>query len=107
MVNRFMRVIVFFDLPVKSSEDKRCYTQFRKNLIKNGFMMIQYSVYVRVARNYDDAKKYISRLKSFVPDRGAVRAMLVTEKQYTSIELLVGEKLREENLLDTKDILEL
>ena len=44
MVNRFMRVMVFFDLPVKTKKDRKAYTDFRKFLIKDGFIMVQYSV---------------------------------------------------------------
>lgn len=57
MINRFMKVIVFFDLPVSTKEKRKQYSQFRKNLIKSGFIMVQFSVYARTVRNNDDAKK--------------------------------------------------
>ncbi len=107
MNNRFMRIIVFFDLPVTSKKDRKAYTDFRKFLIKDGFIMIQYSVYAKTARNYDDAKKHYAIIKKNVPSKGAVRAMIVTEKQYGSIEILAGERMESENLLDNKDIIEL
>ena len=107
MVNRFMRVMVFFDLPVKTKKDRKAYTDFRKFLIKDGFIMVQYSVYSRTVRNHDDAEKHCRIIEKNVPPNGAVRALIVTEKQYTSMRLLVGEKLATENLLDKSDILEL
>lgn len=107
MTNRFMRILVFFDLPVTSKKDRKAYADFRKFLIKDGFSMIQYSVYAKTTRNYDDAKKHYAVIKSHVPSRGAVRAMIVTEKQYASIEILAGERMEHENLLDNKDIIEL
>ena len=104
---RFMRVMVFFDLPVKNKKDRKAYTDFRRDLIKNGFTMVQYSVYSRTVKNQDDAAKYERIVEGIVPPRGAVRMMTVTEKQYASIRILAGERMKSEKLLDTKDILEL
>ena len=102
-----MRVIVFFDLPVSTKTKRKEYAKFRKNLINTGFSMLQFSVYVRTVRNNDDAQKYVRRIKTFVPPEGSVRIMVVTEKQFDSMEIVVGEKTKEENYLDTKDIIEL
>ena len=65
MYNRFMRIIVMFDLPTATTEDKREYLHFRTGLIKLGFDMLQFSVYSRITRNNDDARKYITKLKQF------------------------------------------
>jgi len=102
-----MRIMVFFDLPVVSRDERRQYCEFRKYLINDGYDMIQYSVYCRITRNHDDAYKHIQRLKGNLPKRGSVRAMLITEKQYTSMMLLVGEKTATENLLMPEELLEL
>ncbi len=88
----FMRIILFFDLPVVTEEERRIYSLFRKRLIKSGYMMIQYSVYSKIFSNRDSAQKHISTLKNFVPKKGSIRIMLVTEKQYTRMEILVGNK---------------
>ena len=107
MDNRFMKIIVFFDLPVTTKQKRKEYAKFRKSLVSEGFLMMQYSVYTRTVRNNDDAKKYVARVKSFLPSEGSVRIMTVTDKQYNSIEIAVGKKWEEENLLDSKDIIEL
>lgn len=107
MVNRFMRIMVFFDLPVKTKKQKKQYTDFRRYLIKDGYTMVQYSVYSRTVRNFDDAKKHVERIRQNIPSEGSVRIMTVTEKQYASMEILVGEKWKQEELLDTKQVLEL
>ena len=106
MYNRTMRIIVFFDLPVTNNKDRKNYTAFRKALIKEGFSMMQFSVYVRIVRNHDDARKYLNRVKNFLPPIGSVRAMIVTEKQYNSMILLVGEKTATEQFLTSDDIIE-
>lgn len=63
MSYRFMRVLVMFDLPTETSENRRNYTKFRKYLIKSGFMMMQQSVYVRLALNQTNAKGMIDSVK--------------------------------------------
>ena len=69
--------------------------------------MMQFSVYTKIARNHDDAARCVERLKRSLPRVGSVRVLTVTEKQYASMLLLVGEKTKEENFLQTKEILEL
>lgn len=107
MINRFMRIIVLFDLPVSTSKLRKEYTKFRKFLIQDGFFMLQFSVYTKIARNHDDAAKHVARVEKNLPQVGSVRAIVITEKQYTSMYTLVGEKTAEENFLATNDILEL
>lgn len=46
-----MRIIVYFDLPVETTEDRRQYSTFRRYLISQGFIMIQKSVYSKIALN--------------------------------------------------------
>lgn len=85
-----------FDMPVITAEDRRRYSQFRKKLIDDGFIMIQFSVYVRICKNLDDVIKHTSRVKSFAPPRGNVRLLQVTEKQYEQMIMLRGIKHDEE-----------
>lgn len=107
MINRFMRIIVFFDLPVVSKSQRRTYSRFRKSLINMGFDMLQFSVYARTTRNNDDAKKYVGMVNASKPPEGSVRVLTITEKQYASMILLVGERTATEDFLQTKEILEL
>ncbi len=105
MINRFMRILVFFDLPVSTREKRKQYANFRKFLIKDGFSMIQFSVYSRVTRNSDDAAKHKALIRRNLPPEGSVRVMTVTEKQYESMDLLIGDRTSDEKFLDTNDIL--
>jgi len=91
-----MRVMVFFDLPVTTKKDRKVATDFRKFLIKDGYYMVQFSVYARVCNGLDAAEKHIKRLEIAVPDSGSVRAMIVTEKQYESMYVLTGKLKKEE-----------
>ncbi len=96
-----------FDLPTATTEDKREYMHFRKGLIKLGFDMLQYSVYSRITRNNDDARKYINKVKGILPSVGSVRVLQVTEKQYSGMIIMLGDKIPTENLLNTEDLIEL
>ena len=87
-----MRVIVFFDLPAETLENKRNYRQFRKFLIKKGFMMLQESVYCKIALNQTVANAIVGAVKSNKPDDGLVQMLVITEKQYSRMEYVVGEK---------------
>ena len=86
-----MRIIVFFDLPVTTKVQRRVATQFRNFLLKDGYHMMQFSLYARVCNGLDAVEKHKKRLYSNVPDNGCVRLLVITEKQYESMEILVGK----------------
>ncbi len=96
MNNAFMRIIVFFDLPVTSKAQRRSATQFRQALLKDGYYMIQFSVYGRLCANRESATYHEGRLLCSVPANGSVRVMTVTEKQYTNMRILSGDVVPEE-----------
>lgn len=85
-----MRIIVMFDLPVVSAHDRREYSKFRKYLIKNGFLMLQESVYCRLIPNSTMADSVIENLRKNKPANGLVQALKVTEKQFGRMEYIVG-----------------
>lgn len=91
-----MRIMVFFDLPTKTKTHKRAYTHFRKFLIKDGYDMLQWSVYARIVNGSDDAKTHLKRLVSNLPKEGSVRCLQVSEKQFTAMKILVGTKTTQE-----------
>ena len=86
-----MRLMVFFDLPTATSENRRIYRRFRKDLILNGFFMLQESVYCRMVINEAMAKSVVARIESFKPPQGMVCAMIITEKQFAGISFIVGD----------------
>lgn len=90
MSYRFMRVVVLFDLPMESSSEVREYTHFRKHLIQEGFMMLQKSVYVKLCLNSVAAKSIMNNVRKKAPSSGLVQMMIITEKQFTRMEFVVG-----------------
>ena len=91
MSYRFMRVLVFFDLPVGTSEQRREYTKFRKFLLKNGFLMLQESVYCKLALNGTAVNAIIDNVHRNKPQEGLVQLLTVTEKQYSKMDIIIGE----------------
>ena len=90
MSYRFMRLILFFDLPTTTLEDKREYRKFRKFLIKKGFLMIQESVYVKLALNQTVASSVAASVRENRPAKGIIQMLIVTEKQYARMEYVTG-----------------
>ena len=91
MSYRFMRILVFFDLPVHTPLDRRNYRRFRSYLIKNGFIMLQESVYCRMAVNQNAALTITNRIRGNKPPKGLVQVLSVTEKQFSKMEYITGE----------------
>lgn len=86
-----MRLIVYFDLPVTTADDRRQYTKFRNHLLYQGFIMVQESVYSKIAVNSTSAEAIKRDLRDHKPQSGNVQILTVTERQYQDIEYLVGE----------------
>lgn len=84
-----------FDLPTETSKQRKQYRQFRKKLINEGFIMIQYSVYVRVCTTKSAAEFLEKRIKDFLPDEGIIQSLVLTEKQYSDMHFLRGKMIEE------------
>lgn len=92
MSYRYMRLILMFDLPVETPEDKKTYRHFRKFLLSEGFIMHQYSVYSKLLLNDTAAKAMEKRLRKNNPKRGNITLLKVTEKQYARMIYLHGAR---------------
>ncbi len=99
-----MRVLIFFDLPVKTRDERRKATQFRKELLNDGFFMIQFSLYGRICNTIESAKMHEERIAKKVPKYGSVRSLIVTEKQYASMNILVGTPIKKDKKIETEQL---
>lgn len=88
-----MRLLVMFDLPVTAHEDRKAATQFRQFLLKDGYYMLQFSVYVRICNGMDAIEKHKMRLMQQLPKNGSVRMLVITERQYEAMQILCGKKI--------------
>lgn len=92
---RIMWNFVFFDLPTATADDRRIYAQFRKNLLKDGYHMLQFSVYVRHCISPEQAATHRQRLRRMLPEKGNVCMLRITDKQFGEIEIFQGRKQAE------------
>jgi len=87
-----MWLFVFFDLPTNTKKERKYASGFRKKLIKDGFIMMQYSVYTRHCASRQSAEVHIKRIKSFVQEKGQISILMITDKQYGQIINFWGTK---------------
>lgn len=90
-----MWLMVMFDLPTVTKEEKREYSRFRKYLLKEGFCQLQFSVYAKFCASRENASKYYRYLETAVPPDGHVRLLMVTDKQFGEMVSLYGKTVRD------------
>ena len=98
---KFMRLMVFFDLPMLTDKDRREYNRFHKFLLRNGFIMMQKSVYTKLVINNVTSAAVKQRVRDNVPTDGLVELLEITENQFSRIEYLVGEE--QQMVIDSLD----
>ncbi|MBX5453213.1 MAG: CRISPR-associated endonuclease Cas2 [Acidobacteriia bacterium] len=87
-----MWVFALFDLPMETKAQRRAYARFRKDLLEDGFAMMQLSVYFRHCASRESAAAHIRRMGARVPAEGEVRFLTVTDAQFARIEVYVGKR---------------
>lgn len=89
---QFMWLYVMFDLPTNTAKQRRNAGCFRKELLKDGYSMMQYSVYIRHCASYASADMHIQRLKAIIPEEGMVSVLKVTDKQFCDTVNFCGQR---------------
>ncbi|WP_074668826.1 CRISPR-associated endonuclease Cas2 [Streptococcus equinus] len=92
MSYRYMRMILMFDMPTETVEERKAYRKFRKFLLSEGFIMHQFSVYSKLLLNNSANKAMIDRLQANNPKKGSITLLTVTEKQFARMIYLNGER---------------
>ena len=87
-----MWILVMFDLPTGTKQARRDYALFRKSLLTDGFMRLQYSVYIRHCPSRESADVHISRVQANLPPDGDVRIITITDKQFGRMLRFFGKK---------------
>lgn len=92
---RIMWILVHFDLPTETKRDRKNYTQFRKKIMADGFSMFQFSMYIRHCSSKENTEVHIKRVKTFLPPKGHVGILTVTDKQFGMMEIFRGQERAE------------
>jgi CRISPR-associated protein Cas2 len=89
---RIMWILVFFDLPTETKQERKIYSDFRKKLLQDGFSMFQFSIYVRHCSSAENTEVHVKRVKNALPNKGSIGILNITDKQFGSMELFYGKK---------------
>lgn len=89
---RNMWVFVFFDLPTETKKERRNAALFRKNLIDKGFMMFQFSIYLRFCQSKENAEMHTKYVRRILPEKGKIGIVSITDKQFGDMEIFYGQK---------------
>lgn len=91
---QIMWLYVFFDLPTNTKAQRHAAARFRKDLIQDGFTMMQYSVYIRHCASKESLDVHLKRVKEAVPPEGLVSALQITDRQFGNMVNFVGKKAK-------------
>lgn len=100
-----MRILCMFDLPTNTREEKRAYRDFRKYLLKNGFQMLQYSIYIRTCPNRSAVNKYFNRIRNNSPKKGNIKLIYITERQYEDMLDIICQDEKRKNILGPENVI--
>lgn len=89
-----MWVFVFFDLPTNTKAERKQASGFRKRLLKDGFTMFQFSIYLRCCPTMENAQVHIKRVKSWLTEKGKIGILRITDKQFGDMEVYYGVKAK-------------
>ena len=94
---KYMWLFVMFDLPSKLKHEKKTASQFRRFLLNDGYIMLQFSVYARIVRGDERIKKHLKKVNEQIPPRGNIKVLQITDMQYGRMLHLVNGKNEEKN----------
>ncbi len=89
---RIMWILVFYDLPTNTKKERRIAATFRKDILKDGFTMFQFSIYLRHCASMENAQVHMKRVKKLLPEKGYIGIMCITDKQFGMMEIFQGQK---------------
>lgn len=99
-----VRILILYDLPMSEIEDRKEYTKFRKDILKLGCYLVQFSVYAKVIKNEIYYRSFIDKLKHILPEKGEVRVIKLTEKQYEDMIFLNGSRNNFEKKISNNNV---
>jgi CRISPR-associated protein Cas2 len=95
-----MWVLVFFDLPTETPKERKSYSRFRKELLRDGFNMFQFSIYVRHCSSKENKTVHVKRIKNILPEKGHIGILSITDVQFGNMEIFYGRKKEESGFIE-------
>ena len=88
-------ILAMFDLPVMTDQERKAATRFRNDLLDNGYLMIQFSVYARPCVTHEQMEQHVARMKPMIPEAGNVRLMFMTDEQWKKSVTVIGKNYQQ------------
>ncbi|AFH50739.1 Hypothetical protein IALB_3036 [Ignavibacterium album JCM 16511] len=101
---RIMWILVLFDLPTDTPKDRKAYAKFRKELIKDGFNMFQFSIYARHCASKENMQAHVKRVREILPSKGHVGILKITDKQFGMMEIFYGKKKEDSGFIESHQL---
>lgn len=101
---RIMWILVFFDLPTETKKERKAYTRFRNELLKDGFSMFQFSIYVRHCASKENKDVHVKRVKKILPEKGHVGILSITDKQFGLMDIFYGVDRKESGFIESHQL---
>ncbi len=102
---RFMRILVFFDLPTETSQDLKEYRKLTKFFKESGYLRIQFSIYCKLCINATAAMTAKKKLEKNIPPKGDMRYLILSENQYQSIKTITDKFSLNESVVNRSRLL--
>lgn len=102
---QFMRIVLFFDLPVTTKVARRHYTYFHAFLLRDGYDMLQFSVYSRLCNGMDQSQKHLVRIEQNLPPEGSIRTLCLTDKQFGRMQHWIGPSTQHEKKVTSQQLI--
>lgn len=99
-----MWILVLFDLPTDTPRERKEYARFRKELIRDGFSMFQFSIYVRHCPSKESMQVHIQRIRKILPPKGHVGILKITDKQFSMMEIYFGKEKKESGFIEAHQL---
>ena len=99
-----MWILVLFDLPTETAKDRKEYTRFRKELLKDGFSMFQFSIYARHCASKENMQVHVKRIRNLLPSKGHIGILKITDKQFGMMEIFQGKKKEESGFMEAHQL---
>lgn len=97
-------LMAMFDLPVMTRAERKAATRFRNDLLDNGFLMIQFSVYARPCVSFEQLHKHVGTVGKLVPNAGNIRLLYVTDEQWRKSLTVIGPNYDQGNRAQDPEI---
>jgi CRISPR-associated protein Cas2 len=88
-------ILAMFDLPVMTDKERKAATRFRNDLLENGYLMVQFSVYARPCVTFEQMEQHVARMKPMIPEAGNVRLMFMTDEQWKKSFTVIGPNYKQ------------